>query len=241
MKYNFIVCDDQESQRLLMKDYLKKFIKKQGLDIEVRMADSAEILLKYLEKRPEVQLFIMDVEMPGMDGMSCAEMIRNTYKETPIVFVTGYRDFAYDAFRVHAMDYILKPITYDQLEKMLLKAIEKIDENAEMVSKKFVFDAKGMSYTIPYGDIFYFEKYLRKFKIVYKGGVEEFYMSYKELGEVLDFTAFTQCHQSYVVNNSKVVAYKNQEISLMGVKETIPVSKAFVKPVKEMIHQHLTR
>lgn len=66
----------------------------------------------------------LDIEMPGMDGMTLANHILDTSNRTEIVFVTAYNEYAIKAFELNAMDYLLKPVVKDRLQKSLLRLSE---------------------------------------------------------------------------------------------------------------------
>ena len=76
-------------------------------------SDPAEIQRLVIEKRPD--LIWLDIEMPGLNGLELAAEIKTALPDTNIVFVTGYSDYAVDAFGMHVSGYVLKPVTKDRL------------------------------------------------------------------------------------------------------------------------------
>lgn len=81
-------------------------------------ADSGGEALDLL-KRNGVDVVFLDIEMPGLNGLETAMHIRSLYPKTNIVFITGYSEYALEAFSVHASDYLLKPITENQIRGAL--------------------------------------------------------------------------------------------------------------------------
>ena len=71
--------------------------------------------LDYLEEHP-TDLAILDINMPEIDGIALAIRIRQMHPETEILFLTAYREYAYDAFSVHPAGYLLKPVSLDELK-----------------------------------------------------------------------------------------------------------------------------
>lgn len=239
MILNFAICEDNLKQLNILRGYINQFQGDNNICINTMYTMSSEELIKKIENIPDVDLFLMDVEMQGMNGMDCSEVIRRMYPNALIVFVTGYKDYAFDAFRIKAYDYILKPIVYKKMEKVFFRIMDIKKNSLFLFQKKFVFQSKGMTFALNYDDIYYFEKLLRKVKIVYRDGEEEFYMSNKELEETLDLEYFSRCHQSYMVNNKKINAYRNQTIVLENNNYILPVSKSYIKPIKQTIHNNL--
>ncbi|MBQ0001833.1 MAG: response regulator [Clostridiales bacterium] len=76
----------------------------------------AEEALTYLEANP-VDVVFLDINMPGMNGLSLAEKIKELYPETVLVFVTSYLEYAIDAFQLHADGYLTKPISVEDIQK----------------------------------------------------------------------------------------------------------------------------
>jgi len=78
-------------------------------------------------------IVITDIKMPQMDGIELSNLIRKRYPETEIIFLSGYDDVEYlkEAIKVEAVDYIFKPFTMDELDKVINKTIDKIKEREE--------------------------------------------------------------------------------------------------------------
>ena len=74
--------------------------------------------LDYVEGHP-VDLAILDINMPEIDGIALAIRIKQMHPQTAVLFLTAYREYAYDAFSVHPAGYLLKPVTVDKLGKIL--------------------------------------------------------------------------------------------------------------------------
>lgn len=97
----------------------------------VKAFDNPEKLLSEI-KNLEFDLVITDIEMPGIDGLSVANLL----KDKMVIFATAYKEYAADAFDIEAIDYITKPVKKDRLQKAVTKALEKI--NKKTSTKKFV-------------------------------------------------------------------------------------------------------
>jgi len=114
MKIRAVLIDDEE----FATDLLKRLLEERG-DVEVVgiFHHTAE-LLKALPNLSADAAFA-DIEMPGMNGLQLAEALRSIREDIEIVFVTAHRQYALDAFRVHAADYLLKPVKRGELDQAL--------------------------------------------------------------------------------------------------------------------------
>ena len=114
---NIMIVDDE---RLLMEDTaaMCREIPSVG---EVNGFVSAADALGWLEKH-SADVALLDIDMPGMNGLQLAEKIKTISPDTKIVFVTGYSDYAVDAFKIKASGYLLKPVTKEDLAREITYA-----------------------------------------------------------------------------------------------------------------------
>jgi DNA-binding LytR/AlgR family response regulator len=194
-----------------------------------------------IQSLKDIALFVFDVEMPQVNGITLAKLIRAVYPDVFIVYITGFRDYAYEAFGVTALDYLLKPLIYENFEKMLTKAIFQIELQREKQKQSLKFKSKMESFSIPCDQIYYLEKVLRKVRIVHSKGENEVYLSNKEIENLLEPFSFVRCHQSYYVNLDKVSYYRNQSLYINKLNAFLPVSKAYIKTVKDAVFSAQTK
>lgn len=118
-----IVEDDAHCARQL-KDYLRKYEKESGAEIEaVQFSDGDQLVEGY---RPEFDIILLDVEMPLLDGMTTAKIIRLQDPEVVIIFITNMAQYAIQGYAVDALDYVLKPISYFAFSQRLDRAIRRM-------------------------------------------------------------------------------------------------------------------
>lgn len=111
---------DDELQNLLL---LKRFVEETGqAEVVAQFTDPLSLLEKVGEINPDV--IFMDIEMPVMSGLELAEKVVPICKDVQIVFVTAYSHYAIDAFRVNAVDYLLKPIDPKEMNRVIHKLID---------------------------------------------------------------------------------------------------------------------
>ena len=111
----FAVDDEQRSLNLL-----QRAITTAAPDAEVHTFQSGSALLEEIEERQVMpDVVFSDIEMPGSDGLSLALRIKHAAPDANIVFVTGYDEYAVEAFRLRASGYLLKPVTADRIREEL--------------------------------------------------------------------------------------------------------------------------
>lgn len=98
--------------------------------------ETGEQLLAYLRESP-LDVVFLDIEMPGVDGLQLAEQIQNLNENIEIIFVTAFNQYAVDAFELQAMDYILKPLKEERLDKTI-KRLLKSDRTAASSGRPYI-------------------------------------------------------------------------------------------------------
>lgn len=184
-----------------------------------------------------IDIIFISTDLECGNGIELIKNYKNKLKNTIIIIISKSKNFAYEAFNIGAFQYIIQPIDKDGLNLAWNKAVELIDymDSVKLDNKVFTISTKDTIHKVKYKDIWYFEKILRKVRVVKKDGVIEYYGTFKELEDSLDFNFFIQCHQSFIVNKNKIYTYRNQQIYLGGLDYIIPVSKAYVRDVRNRI------
>jgi two-component system response regulator AlgR len=114
---NILIIDDEAPAR----DRLRRLVEAiDGCDVAGEAASAAEALEQIRELKPHVLL--LDISMPGMDGMSLARFLAQGDSSPGVIFCTAYQDQALEAFEQEAVDYLVKPVRAERLEKALEKA-----------------------------------------------------------------------------------------------------------------------
>lgn len=241
MSYNVVVCDDENIQVNTINRYIKKVAGEINIKVNITNSNTGEELLQKVNDNivsiKDTYIFFLDIEMKGMDGVQLAKKINSINKDAIVVYITGFKDYAVKAFEVRAFNYLMKPVLYEDFKHIFIEVLNRLKEIYYRIEKEkeFVIENRGDIRKIKYDDIYYFEKILRKVKLVHKNGEIEFYMTLKKLKANIDMDNFTQCHQSFIVNNDKIDSYKNREIHMKDIKYNIPVSKRWISEVKNTL------
>ncbi len=197
--------------------------------------------MEYLEDN-KVQLLFLDIQMPDLTGV---EFARNLDDNCKIVFTTAYDKYALEGFKLEAMDYLLKPISYDVFLKSASRAKKyfkqimpsNTDVNLSTSEKKDYLFIK-VDYQlkrIEYSDILYFEG-LKDYVKLYTESTEKpfvFLSTLKSLEEKLPTDRFMRIHRSFIVSLDKIKTIERDRI-IFG-KERIPISKHYKEGVDRFI------
>lgn len=119
-----IIIDDEENTIEEVKEIIENFKSIKVIFTENNPFEALETI-----KNNDIQAAFVDIDMPGMNGITLAEKISNIKPNIEIVFITAYDQYALEAFEVSAIDYILKPVRKERLEKSINKIFKIINEN----------------------------------------------------------------------------------------------------------------
>ena len=123
--YRVLIADDEEIERLSFSRKLKKYF---GESCEVFQAENGMQAILSVDKN-DTPIVIMDIGMPGMNGVKAAEWIRKSHPDCVIIFLTAYDDFSYAkrAVSLHALEYLLKPCDDEELIPVMEEAMRQVD------------------------------------------------------------------------------------------------------------------
>ena len=191
--------------------------------------ESALQAITFLQEN-EVALMFVDINMPDLSGMDFVKSLNNPPK---VIFTTAYSEYALEGFRVDAIDYLLKPISYGEFLKSAEKARERIQpkdiENIQIESnEKFLFiKSEYKILRIVLSDIKYIEgmrEYVRIHLINEKPVMA--LMSMKKMEEFLPKNSFMRVHRSFIVNLDKITTVERNRI-VFDKNVYIPVSEQY--------------
>lgn len=234
-----LIVDDERYAREELTYLLGKF---PGVQV-VGEAESGEAaILKALQLQPDV--VFLDVEMPKMNGIEVAKTLVEFKKVPLIIFATAYPQFAAEAFRINATDYLLKPYDEGQLEQTIAR-IEKalytapLADTAEKPGKLAVETGGDIDYILP-KEILYIYRDEKVTKIITQTSDYEVRTTLKELESRLVPYSFFRIHKGYLVNLkyvSRLTPWFNgaYQLELEGLDEKLSVSRNYVKDLRQRL------
>ncbi len=232
-----IIVDDELYNRDELKFLLQSFPSIQIIG-EAETGEAA--IMKSIQLQPDV--VFLDVEMPLMNGIEVAKALIELKNPPLIVFATAFPEFAVEAFRYDAIDYLLKPYDEDQLKETIERIERKLsapiqDQIAEKSTGKLAVDADGEIFYLEPTDILYIFRDEKITRIIAKAGEFEVKTPLKDLENRLSLFHFFRIHKGYLVNLKYVTrltpwfngAY---QLKVEGRDELLSVSRNYVKALR---------
>lgn len=146
------IVEDEEQYVQQLTEYLQEYQKSSNEEIDITVyRDGDEITSKY---KSQFDIILMDIQMKFVNGMTAAEEIRSVDSSVVIIFITNMTQYAIQGYKVGAMDYILKPISYFAFKERLNQAISKLKHRS---SNYVVIPVKGGIIRLDTSDIYYIE------------------------------------------------------------------------------------
>ena len=214
------VCDDDPKELERIKGC---FCRIQGYDLVCSYFDSTSTVMEILKtENSPYDLYILDIEMPGMNGLKLAKSIREKDSRALFVFLTSYTRYMKDVFDVVTFDFIEKPIS----DEKLLQILERAATYLNITSQHFSFGYRASRYSLKYDRILYIEKKGRQalihtFEDVYKTN-----MTLEEIWKQLNPKSFVHIHSSYIINLYNLDR-KDNEIAIMRNGEKLHITKGY--------------
>jgi DNA-binding LytR/AlgR family response regulator len=187
--------------------------------------------------REEVDLIFLDIQMPGLDGI---QFVQSLQHPPMIIFVTAYKEYAWDGFELAAVDYLLKPVPFERFLKACNKAQElfrlqqKSATPKELPDSFFVY-VEYNQVKITIADIVYIEGMKDYVKIFLTTGTKPVItkMSLKALEDKLLPYRLVRIHKSYIISADKVTAVKRDIICLGAIE--LPLSDSYRAAVEAVL------
>ena len=225
MKYTCLIIDDEELARKLLKNHLSQLN-----DFELVACCGSAIEASKILQREKIDLLFLDIEMPVIKG---TDFFKNLIHKPKVIFTTAYRDYAIEGFELNAVDYILKPISFQRF----FNAIEKfralqtvsipraIETSRPSLQDPFIYIRKDRKQVkVQFESILYVESLKDYVKIHLNGENHLTKARISSFKEKLD-ERFIRVHRSYIINKDKITAYTKNDIEIGTIE--IPIGENF--------------
>lgn len=236
-----IIClavDDEPLALSIIKKYIDAV---DGLELAGTCANAVQAL-QMLQQHP-VDLLFLDIQMPQIMG---TDFIRTLKKSPKIIFTTAYRKYAVEGFELDAVDYLLKPISFERFLKAVNKVLqteiqanEAVYQTTDTISEPantcLYVRADRKMVKVLLNDILYIEGLKDYIKIITttKTIVTKHLLS--SLEETLPKDGFIRIHRSYIIAINKIDAYNADSISIG--KNEIPIGRLFKHDVNKLLNE----
>ncbi|MCJ7556920.1 MAG: LytTR family DNA-binding domain-containing protein [Gammaproteobacteria bacterium] len=193
---------------------------------------------------------LLDIRMPGMDGLECARHLSTNNNGPAVIFTTAYDQYAIDAFEAHALGYLLKPVRQERLHKALQharrlsnKEAASIARDSQAQARRFICAvARGEAHLFPVADVLYFEADQKYVSMIHPGGSELIDESLKMLEEEFGEN-FVRIHRSFLVSLDCLEALEKGvtghfQVRIRGKEEKLPVSRRMVPELRKRMRHN---
>lgn len=244
------IVDDEPLALGLMESYV---LKTPGLELAGKYSN-AVMAMAGLQHQP-VDLLFLDIQMPDLSGLDLSRMIDTEH--TRVVFTTAFSEYALEGYKVNALDYLLKPISYTDFVASVSRAQRWKEhlpdagraDGDEVQPEKGAASGNGYFYVkseyrivrVDVDDILYVEglKDYVKIRLVGQERPILTLMSMRAMEEELPGDVFFRVHRSFIVNMQQVRAFEKGQI-VFGEKR-IPVSDSYRDRVNAFVESHLVQ
>jgi two-component system LytT family response regulator len=232
MQLKCIAIDDEPLALTLVKQYASRM---PNVNL-VQTFEDAISGAEYLQNN-HVDLLFVDINMPDITGI---DLVRSLSRKPMVIFVTAYKNFAFEGFELEAIDYLLKPVDFSRFAKAIDKAADyyqyKNGTPKEQQEESLYVYAEYRMVKIKLSDIEYIESMEDYIKIHLPEGKPILtLMPLKKVLEKLPADKFKRIHRSYIVAVDKVKSIQNRRVYLMNAQ--LPVSDSYADFVKEWAHK----
>lgn len=204
-------------------------------------ASDGEAALRLAEKlAPE--LLLLDMTMPGMDGLAVARRLAKFYNPPAVIFVTAHEDFAVEAFDLEAVDYVLKPVAADRLERAIERALARAARQGETPNRQWLSE-----FWVPHrsellriaADVVQRIDAERDYVRLFAG--ERTYLLLQTIAgleEKLDPQQFIRIHRSTILRRDFILGLRHEGLGVWSAEladgETLRIGRTYLRKVKAM-------
>jgi len=231
---NCVIIDDEPLARKGLREYIS--------DVDfLHLAGEYDNPLKATEiiSKGEVQLLFLDIQMPKITGL---DFMKTLQKPIPVIFTTAFPQYALDGFELNALDYLVKPISFDRFLKAALKAKEYYEVRQKNEATKtpvsgsgdyFFIKADNRLVKVAFSDILFIEA-LQNYVVVHTQEKKLItYLTFKSVEEYLPSSQFLKVHKSFIVSATKIDSIEGSDIRIG--QHHIPISRNLKDEVMEKL------
>ncbi|MDK2564651.1 LytTR family DNA-binding domain-containing protein [Romboutsia sedimentorum] len=217
--YRVVICEDEDNQREILKDFICKSFKDISDQIEILEFSSGEELLAH-QNLDGIDIFFLDIQMDKLTGMDVAKKIRESNDTSEIIFITSLLEYVQEGYKVRAYRYLLKPVKYEDLKENILSCVSDIIKKRENF---IIIEHKGITNKIPVSTITYIDIIKRDITIHTTQGAYHTISSLSKIEKELEKYNFFRCHKSYLINVGYIQFISKNSVTVNC--EEIPVTK----------------
>jgi DNA-binding LytR/AlgR family response regulator len=228
-----LIVDDEAIAREIIETHLSKI---KNITVVASCSNAIEAF-NHISNHT-IDLVFLDINMPEISGISFAKSIN---KDIKVVFTTAYRDYAVEGFELKAVDYLLKPISFDRLQKALDTYFDiygNVTETSTLdhdVSEFMFVRSDRKMIKIDYDTIRYIESYSDYLKIHTANETIVTRETITAIEAKLPKHQFLRIHRSYIISIKYIQSFTNEHITIH--KQALPISRSYKKDVLKQLEK----
>ncbi len=228
MPYRIAIVDDNQTDRGFLQSLTQAWAANAQVQVQFALFPSAEAFLFHYAEHKDFDILLLDIEMPGMDGVTMARHIRRENDGVQIIFITGYSDYIAEGYEVSALHYLMKPVNSAKLHEVLSRAAAKLGHNERCL----MLEQSGEMVRIPLHQIAWAEVRQNYITIHAKQDYTA-KMTLTDLEHRLD-ERFFRAGRSYLINLDEIRSVTRQEVRL-STGDVIPLPRGQYEPLNRAI------
>lgn len=236
--YKAAIVDDSREYREKVGSVLQTIAGKCGKSIECIYFSGADVLVYELYAGVHYDIYVLDIEMPRMNGMELARGIRKQYPDVCIIFVTSYSRFALESYEIDAYQYILKEKMAERLPRVMEKFFRRTAEEPEDAC--YTISTSTRLEKFRFKDIIWIYKSEKNAVFVTKEKSYKQRISLNDIYKMLPQGEFVFIERGIVVSIPHISAVDRNTVTLSN-GEVLNASRSYLKKVKEEITRYWSR
>lgn len=235
-KITCLAVDDEPPALIILQQYIAAV---PGLELSGTCNNAVEAM-EFLQQQ-RIDLLFLDIQMPQLLG---TDFVRTLKSPPKVIFTTAYRKFAVEGFELNAVDYLLKPISFERfvtavnkvMDTRLTPSTEAVDpENKKQLFETHIyFRADRKMVKVSLEEILYVESLKDYIKVVTPTKSIITKQSISSLEETLPKDEFIRIHRSFIVSKSKIESYSSERVEIA--KKEFPISRMYKHEVDKILN-----
>ena len=235
MRIRTLIVDDEPHAIEVLEKYLAQF---NQMELVGKCSDAIQAF-QLLQQKP-VDLMVLDIKMPGIKG---TDLLRSLKNPPRVIFTTAYSEYALEGFELNAVDYLLKPISFERF----LRAVDKIYQLAESKPRSVItleapvsdhetfiyLKVERKTVKVNVNDILWIESLRDYVKVVIKDQVYITRQKISILEEMLPENRFVRIHRSFIVALAKIDSFYSYSIEVAG--HELPIGRNYKQDVQKKL------
>jgi len=218
MSMSCLIIDDEPLARQVLQHYVQRMPELKLIASCAHVGEAINVLAG-----EPADLLFLDIKMPRISGI---DFIRSLPHPPAVIFTTAFSEYAAVSYDLNAVDYLLKPFTFDRFEMAVSKALQRQWQQQAPTPPAFLLIKSGKHLVkLAHTDILYVESRKDYLRFVTNTGVYLSYMTMKHLLTLLPEELFKRIHRSYLINSTAIQECTRHEVTIQQKK--IPVGDSY--------------